>query len=76
MTIIGQRERVTQNRKKTVVCLEYMLVHELVHLLEASHNARFHTLMTHFLPNWQERKALLTAYPIADYDHSSENHIL
>jgi predicted metal-dependent hydrolase len=52
--------------KKPPVCLEYVLVHELIHLLEPSHNARFHALMDHFLPDWKERKALLASYPIAD----------
>ena len=37
-------------------CLEYVLVHEMIHLLERSHNARFYTLMNHFLPDWQERE--------------------
>ncbi|MEI3377464.1 MAG: SprT family zinc-dependent metalloprotease [Coriobacteriales bacterium] len=40
-------------------CLEYVVVHELVHMLEPSHNARFHELMDGFLPNWRERRALL-----------------
>jgi predicted metal-dependent hydrolase len=39
--------------------LEYVVVHELVHLLERSHNQRFKTLMDGFLPEWREiRKAL------------------
>jgi predicted metal-dependent hydrolase len=52
--------------KKPPACLEYVLVHELIHLLEPSHNARFHALMDHFLPDWKERKAVLASYPIAD----------
>ncbi len=36
-------------------CLELIVVHELTHLLEPSHNARFYALMTHFLPDWKER---------------------
>ncbi len=40
-------------------CLEYVVVHELVHMLEPSHNARFHALMDEFLPNWKEAKKLL-----------------
>lgn len=40
-------------------CLEYVVVHELVHMLEPSHNARFHALMDEFLPNWKETKKLL-----------------
>lgn len=42
-----------------LVCLEYVVVHELVHLLEASHNRRFYTLMTQFMPNWRQYKAML-----------------
>jgi predicted metal-dependent hydrolase len=34
--------------------LEYVVVHELVHLLEASHNARFKGLMEQYLPGWRE----------------------
>lgn len=36
--------------------IEYIAVHELCHLLEPSHNARFHHLMDRFLPDWRERK--------------------
>lgn len=41
-------------------CLEYVVVHELVHMLEPSHNARFHELMDGFLPDWRERRKLLS----------------
>lgn len=45
--------------KKSIECLEYIIVHELVHLLEPSHNHRFKQLMTHFMPNWRSfREAL------------------
>ncbi len=45
--------------KKPLICLEYVLVHELVHLLEASHNHRFHALMTQFMPQWREYECIL-----------------
>ena len=45
--------------KKPLLAVEYVVVHELVHLLEASHNRRFVALMTKFLPDWQSRKKLL-----------------
>lgn len=45
--------------KKPTICLEYVLVHELVHLLEASHNKRFYQLMTQFMPQWRSYKTLL-----------------
>lgn len=38
--------------KMPVECIEYVMVHELVHLLERNHTPRFHALMTQFLPNW------------------------
>ena len=39
--------------------INLVVVHELCHLLEPSHNTRFHQLMTKFLPDWKERKRLL-----------------
>ncbi|WP_028388578.1 M48 family metallopeptidase [Legionella fairfieldensis] len=45
--------------KKPLACLEYVLVHELVHLLEAGHNKRFYNFMDQFLPAWQENKRQL-----------------
>ena len=49
--------------KKPLPCLEYVLVHELVHLLERGHNQRFYALMSHFLPNWQQcRKQLNSTF--------------
>ena len=40
-------------------CLEYIVVHELCHLIEPSHNKRFHAYMTKFLPDWKIRKKKL-----------------
>lgn len=40
-------------------CLRYVLVHELCHLHEPSHNARFHALMDQFMPDWRDARALL-----------------
>ena len=37
-------------------CVEHVVVHELCHLLEPSHNARFHTLMDKFFPRWKEAR--------------------
>ena len=45
--------------KKTQLCLEYVLVHELVHLLEPSHNQRFYRLMSRFMPQWRDYEYLL-----------------
>ncbi|MEG0324167.1 MAG: SprT family zinc-dependent metalloprotease [Raoultibacter sp.] len=40
-------------------CLEYVVVHELCHLLERGHGPRFKALMDEFLPDWRSRRALL-----------------
>lgn len=45
--------------QQPLICLEYVIVHELVHLLEASHNQRFYSLMSRFMPEWQESRQLL-----------------
>lgn len=51
----------TELAKYPLECLEYVLVHELVHLLERSHNHRFKALMTQFMPDWPVRKNQLTS---------------
>lgn len=45
-------------------CLEYVLVHELVHFYEQSHNHRFKRLMTQYLPNWPQHQARLNQPPV------------
>ena len=45
--------------KKDPKCLEYVVVHEMVHLHERLHNKRFYRLMDQFLPDWRERDLLL-----------------
>ena len=45
--------------KKPLACLEYVVVHEMTHLLERSHNQRFVKLMDQFMPDWREHKAQL-----------------
>ena len=37
-------------------CVEHIVVHELCHLLEPSHNARFHALMDKYFPQWKEAR--------------------
>jgi len=37
-------------------CIEHIVVHELCHLLEPSHNARFYALMDKFFPRWREAR--------------------
>ena len=51
--------------KKPRECLEYIIVHELVHLLEPSHNARFISLMDKFMPNWKHIREELNRSPLS-----------
>jgi predicted metal-dependent hydrolase len=46
--------------EKPLICLEYVIVHELVHLFESSHNQHFYALMSHYLPHWKQIKKQLT----------------
>jgi predicted metal-dependent hydrolase len=45
--------------KKPLHCIEYIIVHEMVHLLERHHNEKFITYMNHFLPQWRHLKGEL-----------------
>jgi len=54
--------------KKHPDCLEYVLVHELMHLLEPTHSDRFFELMDKHMPNWEQHKALLDEPPIMHVD--------
>jgi predicted metal-dependent hydrolase len=40
--------------KRLPECTEYVLVHEMVHLIEPSHNRRFYALMDRFMPDWRD----------------------
>ncbi|WP_446832002.1 M48 family metallopeptidase [Candidatus Foliamicus sp.] len=51
--------------KKPVSCLEYIVVHELAHLIERRHNARFRELMDHHLPQWRLHREALKRAPLA-----------
>ena len=58
----------TDLAKKPVYCLEYILVHELTHLLEKSHNAHFSALMDQFMPQWREYRQMLNSSPLTHED--------
>jgi len=53
----------TELAKKPAECLEYIVVHELVHLLEPTHNARFVALMDRLMPEWQFYRQMLNRLP-------------
>jgi predicted metal-dependent hydrolase len=50
--------------KKPVQCLEFIVVHEMVHLLERKHNERFVAYMNKFLPKWKTLKQELNRLPV------------
>ena len=54
----------TELAKKPRECLEYILVHELIHLIEPAHNENFIRLMDQFLPGWKARRELLNRLPV------------
>jgi predicted metal-dependent hydrolase len=54
--------------KKSPRCLEYIVVHELVHFHERGHDPRFVELMDHYLPDWRSRRDELNDAPLADED--------
>lgn len=54
--------------KKPLECLEYVLVHEMVHLLERYHNQNFKNYMDTFVPDWRLQDEILKSEPLArDY---------
>ena len=54
--------------KKPPSCLEYILVHEMLHLLERHHNDRFRGYMDRFMPQWRLHRDELNRAPLAHED--------
>jgi predicted metal-dependent hydrolase len=50
--------------KKPLACLEYIVVHEMVHLFEKNHNKKFYAHCDFFLPNWREASDFLKSKTI------------
>ena len=57
--------------KKHPLCLEYVVVHEMAHLLERNHGKRFTELMDKFMPDWRSRRDQLNSAPLADEQWTS-----
>lgn len=51
--------------KKPKICLEYIIVHELIHLLERNHNDRFIACLDQFMPKWRLYRDELNNLPVA-----------
>jgi predicted metal-dependent hydrolase len=54
--------------KKPVACLEYILVHEMVHFVVRHHNDDFRAMMNRLLPAWQQCRKELNRAPLAHED--------
>jgi predicted metal-dependent hydrolase len=54
--------------KKPLQCLEYIVVHEMVHLLERKHNDRFIGYLNKFMPQWRSYRDELNRLPISHLD--------
>lgn len=50
--------------KKPREYMEYVLVHEMVHMLEPTHSQRFTAYMNRFMPNWQFYREMLSSLPV------------
>ena len=50
--------------KKPILCIEYIVVHELTHMLDPSHNDHFVALMNQFMPAWQSCRQMLNTLPV------------
>ena len=58
----------TELAKKPRECLEYIVVHEMTHVLEPTHNARFVTLMDQCMPQWRFYRDQLNRLPVSHED--------
>ena len=56
--------------KKPPQCLEYIIVHELTHLIEPHHNDRFVSLMDRHMPQWRSHRKALNGAPLGHADWS------
>ena len=54
----------TDLAKKPLACLEYIVVHEMTHLLERTHSQRFVRLMHQVMPKWQHHRDTLNSLPV------------
>lgn len=54
--------------KKPVQCLEYIVVHELIHLLERNHTERFTALMETHMPQWRHYRQMFSRTPLGHED--------
>jgi len=54
----------TELAKKPKECLEYIVLHEMLHLLEPTHSGRFTSLLDQFMPQWRHYRNVLNDLPV------------
>ena len=54
----------TEMARCPLYLIEYIVVHEMVHLFEGGHNSRFYSLMDHYLPEWPSFRKELRRFPL------------
>lgn len=50
--------------KATPVCIEYVVLHELIHFLYPNHSKQFYNFLSNYMPDWKERKKILDLYVV------------
>jgi predicted metal-dependent hydrolase len=58
----------TDLARKPRECLEYIVVHEMIHILEPTHNEVFQAYMKQFMPDWEHRRQVLNRLPVRHED--------
>lgn len=58
----------TELARKPPACLEYIVVHEMAHLIERHHNDRFGGLLSGCLPHWRQVRQVLNGAPLSHAD--------
>lgn len=59
----------SKNRQKIILnselikapkaCIDYVVLHEIIHLLHRNHDRKFYNFLTIYMPDWKKRKAIL-----------------
>jgi len=60
--------------KKPENCIEYVVVHELLHLIEEKHSNKFFALMEKYLPKWQSEKEELNRFILSHENWNNKNY--
>ena len=61
-TCIAKKGIITLNKRlieAPLNCIEYVITHELCHLIHPNHSKAFYEMLTVFMPDWKVRKAIL-----------------